>query len=239
MPAIARKSPTPTRVNDVDTTVGRGRCHIFAVPSGVPRASLLLGHSSTGIASPDLITLAAGLPPFGIEVVLVEQPWSLAGEGAAPPITQLDQAWLEMVADLRRGGVGLRRLAVGGRGVGARVACRTARQVSPSSILVLAFPLFGRHADEDRAAELAAAAEVVPVTVVQGTEDKLGGPADIAVAVSEHGQRVLTVGIPFLDHNFALPARATITDSEARLVLLESARHSVLRDGNTGPLLAR
>jgi predicted alpha/beta-hydrolase family hydrolase len=239
VPAIIRKAPTPTRVEDMETGVGLGRGHIFAVPSGVPRASLLLGHSSTGIASPDLSTLAAGLPPLGIEVVLVEQPWSVAGRGTAPEITQLDQAWLDMVADLRRGGVGLRRLAVGGRGAGARVACRTARQVGPSAVLSLAFPLAVRRDEEDRAAELAAAAEVAPVTVVQGTEDKLGGPADIAIAVSEHGQRVLTVGIPFLDHDFTLPARATITDSEARLVLLESARRTVLRSGNTGPLLAR
>ena len=77
------------------------------------------------------------------------------------------------------------------------------------------------------------------MTVVQGTEDRLGGPADIAIAVLQHGQRVLTVGIPFLDHDFVLPARATITDYEARTVLLESARRTVLRTRNTGPLLSR
>jgi predicted alpha/beta-hydrolase family hydrolase len=239
VPAIIRKVPRPTRVEDIETGAGPGRGHVFSVPTGVPRASLLLGHSSTGINSPDLATLAEGLPPFGIEVVLVEQPWSVAGRDAAPDIAQLDQAWLAMVADLRRGGIGLRRLAVGGRGVGARVACRTAQQVGPSAVLGLAFPLAARRDDEDRAAELALAAEVAPVTVVQGTEDRFGGPADIAIAVSQHGQRVLTVGIPFLDHDFVLPARATITDYEARTVLLESARRTVLRTGNTGPLLSR
>ena len=199
MPPIARKPPTPTRVDDVDTSVGRGRCHIFAVPTGVPRASLLVGHSSTGIASPDLITLAAGLPPFGIEVVLLEQPWSVAGEAAAPPITQLDQAWLEMVADLRRSGVGLRRLAVGGRGVGARVACRTAPQVSPSSVLCLAFPWHppGRP-ERSRSGEVAPLAHAGgPVLLVQGGSDPFGQPPEgirgensvttAVIAGSDHG----------------------------------------------------
>lgn len=239
MPAITRKVPTPTKVEMIDTAQGPGRAHIFAVPHGVPRASLVLGHSSTGIHSPDLATLADGLPPFGIEVVLVEQPWLVAGREKSPQLSLQEEAWVESVADLRRGGIGLRRLAVGGRGVGARVACRTAQQTQPAAILCLAFPLSPRRSEEDRAEELATAAAVAPVTVVQGTQDKLGGPADIAVAVAEHGQRVLTVGIPFLDHRFALPARASITDYEARLVLIESARRTVLRGGNTGPLLAR
>lgn len=239
MPAIAKKVPTPTRVEDLATGSGVGRGHVYAVPTGVPRASLLLGHSVSGIASPDLITLAAGLPQSGIEVVLVEQPWHVAGHERPPQNEELDQAWVSMVAHLRRSGIGLRRLAVGGRGAAARVACRTAHQVKPSSVLGLAFPLAARGGAEDHAAEIAAAAEVAPVAVVQGTEDRLGGPADIAVSVSEHGQQVLTVGIPFLDHDFRLTAGATITDFEARTVLIEAARRTVLRSGNTGPLLAR
>jgi predicted alpha/beta-hydrolase family hydrolase len=239
VPPITRKAPTPTRVETIDTAQGPGRAHIFAVPHGVPRASLVLGHSSTGIHSPDLATLAEGLPPLGIEVAIIEQPWLVAGREKSPQLSLLDEAWAESVADLRRGGIGLRRLAIGGRGVGARVACRTAPQIQPAAVLCLAFPLFPRKPEDDRSEELAGAAAVAPVTVVQGTEDKLGGPADIAVAVAEHGQRVLTVGIPFLDHHFVLPARASITDYEARLVVIESARHTVLRGGNTGPLVAR
>lgn len=240
MPAITRKVPTPTRVETIDTAQGSGRAHIFAVPHGVPRASLVLGHSSTGVHSPDLATLADALPPLGIEVVIVEQPWLVAGREKPPQLSLLDEAWIESVADLRRSGIGLRRLAIGGRGVGARVACRTAPLIQPAAVLCLAFPLFTRRPeDDDRSEELARAAAVAPVTVVQGTEDKFGGPADIAVAVAEHGQRVLTVGIPFLDHRFELPARASITDYEARMVLIESARRTVLRGGNTGPLLAR
>ncbi len=242
MPPITRKMPTPTRVADITTSHGLGRAHLFAVPRGVPRASIILGHGAgAGIESPGLAALAAGLPQYGIEVVLVEQPWKVSGNPVAPATSVLDTAWIEIVADLRRSGIGLRRLAVGGRSGGARVACRTAAQIKPASILLLAYPLYPpRQTDADRAGELAAAAALAPVTVVQGTEDKYGGPADVALAVAEHGQRVLAVGIPFLDHSFHLKAKATITDSEARMVLVESARRSVLRSaGNTGPLLAR
>ena len=160
---------------------------------------------------------------------------------AAPSKSLLDEAWVEIVADLRRGGVGLRRLAVGGRGSGARVACRTAARTKPDCVFCTAFPLDpSRQGNKDRGEEIAAAAAVVPVTIIQGTADRFGGPPEVAASVAQHGQRVLTVGIPFLDHTFNLAEKATITDSEARLILVEAARRAVLRGaGNTGPLLAR
>ena len=243
MPPITRKVPKPTRVEDIETSQGLARAHIFAVPHGVPRASLVLGHSAgAGVASPDLSTLADGLPGYGIEVVLAEQPWHVAGRGVAPHRNVLDAAWIEIVAALRRSGIGLRRLSVGGRSSGARVACRTVQETQPASVLCLAFPLLPPKAQQgpDRGAELAHAAAAVPTTVVQGTEDRWGGPPDIAAAVAEHGQRVLAVAIPFVDHAFNLPTSATITDSEARLILVEVARRAVLRSGgNSGPLLER
>ena len=244
MPPITRKVPTPTKVADIETSHGTAQAHIFAVHRGVPRASLILGQgagSGTVLSSPDLATLADELPGHGIEVVLVEQPWKVAGNPVEPAADVLHRAWIEIVADLRRSGIGLRRLALGGRSGGARVACRTAELTKPACLVCLAFPLIPpRKAGQDRASELAAAAAVAPVTVVQGTEDKYGGPADVAALVAKHGQRVLVVAIPFLDHSFDLKPRATVTDSEIRLILVEATRRTVLRAaGNTGPLLAR
>ncbi len=242
MPPITRNLPKASRVEDVNTSHGPARAHVFTVHHGVPRASLILGHGAGGgIASPDLATLADELPRYGIEVVLAEQPWRVAGGSVAPAKTVLDGAWIEIVAGLRRSGIGLRRLAVGGRSSGARVACRTAAQIQPACVICLAFPLIPpRQSHNDRASELAAAAEVAPTTVIQGTADKFGTPPDVAALVAEHGQRVLTVAIPFLDHSFHLKPKATITDSEARLILTEAARRAVLRGaGNSGPLLAR
>lgn len=242
MPPITRKPAEPTRVDDVATSHGKARAHVFTVPHGVPRASLILGHGAgAGVGSPDLQTLADGLPRYGIEVVLVEQPWHVAGNPVAAHKQVLDAAWVEAVAALRRSGVGLRRLVVGGHSAGARVACRTVEHTRPTAVLCLAFPLQPPGPDKpDRGEELALAAAHAPTTVIQGTEDRFGGPPEVAAAVAEHGQRVLAVAIPFLDHSFSLRSGATITDSEARMILIEASRRAVLRSaGNTGPLLER
>jgi hypothetical protein len=233
--------PTATRVEDIPTSRGLARAHHFAVPHGVPRASLVLGHGAgAGPHAPDLSTLAAGLPVHGIEVVLAEQPWHVAGRPVAPHRNELDAAWIEIVAALRRSGVGLRRLAVGGRSSGARVACRTVATTKPAAVLCLAYPLRPGKDRPDRGSELAAAAEYAPTTVIQGTRARFGGPPEIASAVATHGQRVLAVAVPFCDHSFHLAAGATITDYEARMVLIEAALRAVLRLGrNSGPLLER
>lgn len=242
MRPIITKLPAPTRVEDLSTSAGPVRAHHFAVPHGVPRASLIYGHGgAAGVESPDLATLAAGLPSAGIEVVLVEQPWHVQGREKPDAKGVLDAVWVEAVSQLRRGGVGLRRLVVGGHGTGARVACRSVAATGPQAVLCTAFPLWhAKKAEVERSGELAAAAHLVPVTVVQGTADRFGGPAEIATLAAAHGVRVLTVALPFVDHAFTLDDRATITDSEARLILVEVARRAVLREpGNTGPLLAR
>jgi len=239
---MTRKTPAPTRVDDIPTSHGPARAHIFAVPRGVPRASLILGHGAgAGVASPDLSTLAAALPERGIEVVLAEQPWKVAGKPVAAPAAQLDAAWVQIVAALRRSGVGLRRLALGGRSTGARVACRTAGLTKPAAVVCLAYPLIRpKHPERDRAGELAAAAAVAPATVIQGTEDRYGGPADVAVRVAAHGQRVLAVAVPAADHSFHLSSHAALTDWETRAIVVESAQRAVLRPaGNSGPLLER
>lgn len=240
--SIASDLPPAATVTDIETTAGLARAHIYPVPHGVPRASIVLGHSAgAGLQSPELVAVAQDLPGFGIEVVLVEQPWLVAGRRVADPAAKLDSSWVQAVSALRRSGVGLRRLVVGGRSAGARVACRTVLSTKAEAVVAFAFPLRNpRNREASRAGELAAAAAVVPVTVIQGTRDAYGEPADVATSAAELGQRVLTIAVPFADHSFALSARATITGHEARIVIVEAARRVILhRRGNVGPLLAR
>lgn len=242
MRPIISKFPEPSRIDDITTGQGKARAYFYTVAHGVPRASLILGHGTgAGTESPDLQTLADGLPRYGIEVVLAEQPWHVAGKPVAPHKKSLDGAWVEIVAALRRSGVGLRRLVVGGRSAGARVACRTVEGTKPASVLCLAFPLRpDRDGSPDRGDELAHAAAYAPTTVIQGTEDRFGGPPEVAMVAAEHGQRVIAAAVPFADHTFELRKGATITDSEARMILIEVARRAVMRSaGNAGPLLER
>lgn len=242
MPVLLTDPPTPERIVDIPTQEGPARAHHFPALRGSPRASLVLGHGAGGgVQSSDLNCLAKALPESGVEVVLVEAPWRVAGRPVAGAKATLDRSWVESVAALRRGGIGLRRLVVGGRSTGARVACRTLSKTKADAVLCLAFPLHKPGStDTTRAEEIATAAAQAPVVVIQGAKDRYGKPTEVACAVTEYGQRALTVSVPFVDHSFDLAKRATITRTEARLIISVASLHAIVaRRGNVGPLLAR
>jgi predicted alpha/beta-hydrolase family hydrolase len=176
----------------IGTPVGPAR----AVPSTAldAVATVVLGHGAGGgIQAPDLVALARELPRRNISVVLVEQPWRVAGRKVSAPPATLDRAWLAVLEELEIG----TPLVMGGRSAGARVACRTALTSGAHGVVALAFPLHppGRP-QQSRVAELTGAG--VPVLVVQGTRDLFGGPAEFPrrtelrpVDGADHGFKVL------------------------------------------------
>ena len=138
-------------------------------------AALLLGHGAGGgVGAPDLLAATRVALAAEVTVVLVEQPYRVAGRRAPAPAGQLDAAWLAVVAHARSL-LGAGPLLFGGRSSGARVACRTATAGGAAGVLCLAFPVHppGRP-EKDRLAELAA--PTVPVLVVQGERDPFGRP---------------------------------------------------------------
>ena len=189
-------------VSLVPTPLGDARVHTTAADD--PVATLVLGHGAGGgVGTPDLLALASRLPPLGVSVLLVDQPWVVAGRKVAPPPPTLDRGWLGALASL--GGQGLHgRLLVGGRSAGARVACRTAETVGAAGVLALAFPLHPPAGRPTRLPELDLPADAgLPVLVLQGTRDSFGGPADlpaapgrvvVPVAGADHSFRVLKGG---------------------------------------------
>lgn len=216
------------QVLDVATPRGPARLLTHPARSREPRATLVLGHGAGGgSTAADLAELAARLPAAGIEVVLVEQPWRVAGKRVAPAPAILDEAWLAAVEHVRDARPADRRLVLGGRSAGARVACRTAADLGAHAVCCLAFPLHppGRP-ERTRWTELAAAAAVVPVTVVQGDRDPFGSAAELLAATTASGPAVTTVAIPWADHSFAVPARAPITRAEALAVLVAAVRRA-------------
>ncbi len=226
---------TASDVWEVPTPSGTARSHLYAVPHGRPRASLVLGHGvGRGVDSPDLQAIAAGLPGEGVEVVLVEQPWHVEGRRIGGAASTLDRAWTAVLADLRSRGIGVRRLVVGGRSTGARVACRTVADVHPAALLLLAFPLYPARrtsvtgAPPTRLPELVAAARVIPTIVVQGTRDRMGAPGEIAVGLAEEAVTARVVPIPGADHSFAVPARSEVSLDDALGLVVRAARATAL-----------
>jgi predicted alpha/beta-hydrolase family hydrolase len=141
-------------------------------PVDAPAAALVLGHGAGGgVESPDLVGATQAALEAGLSVVLVEQPYRVAGRRSPAPAAQLDAAWISVVEQL---GLDV-PLIVGGRSLGARVACRTAGELGAKAVLCLAFPVHPPGKPEkSRLAELDAV--TVPTLVVQGERDPFGRP---------------------------------------------------------------
>jgi predicted alpha/beta-hydrolase family hydrolase len=213
------RAPRTVRIDtvDVDTPVGPARLHVHAVSR--PKALVVLGHGAgRGSDTADLLGLAQALPQAGVSVVLVDQPWVLAGRRVATAPATLDVAWVAALAQVRAAAGSSRRvpLVAGGRSAGARVACRTAEAVGAAAVLALAFPLVPpasrASADKHRAAlgkrrpELGAPlAAGVPLVVVQGESDVFGGASELADVLADLAQGARTaaetVAVPGADHS--------------------------------------
>jgi predicted alpha/beta-hydrolase family hydrolase len=159
---------------EIDTPHGQANVHLRPV-EGSP-AALVLGHGAGGgVTSRDLVTATEVALSEGIGVALVEQPYRVAGRRSPAPVRRLDEAWTAVLAHLREGELRGLPLVVGGRSLGARVACRTAEATGAVGVLCLAFPLQPpRGSAQSRLSELD---EVqVPTLVVQGARDPFGMP---------------------------------------------------------------
>jgi len=148
------------------------------------------------VTSRDLVTATDAARAEGVSVALVEQPYRVAGRRSPAPARQLDAAWSAVVERLRERELAGPPLVVGGRSLGARVACRTAGAAGAVGVLCLAFPLLPpRRASgkppESRLPELDAVS--VPVLVVQGERDPFGmpQPGPLRTVVRVHGDHSL------------------------------------------------
>jgi predicted alpha/beta-hydrolase family hydrolase len=185
-----------------------------SVGSIVPGCAVVLLHGAgSGTDVPVLAQLAELLVDAGVDVARLEMPYRVAGRRAPDRATRLDAVLRAAVAALSGAPV-----ALAGRSMGARVACRCARDVGAAGVLALGFPLYpagsaGRPPSAqgtmitpplaggrpDRGAELAGTG--VPVLVVQGDRDRFGMPQpDAARGIEVH----VVAGA---DHEFHTRAR--------------------------------
>ncbi len=163
-----------TRI-DIETTQGPAWADLTRPRN--PRALAVLTHGAGGpVTTKDLLAINASLAAGGVAVALVTQPYVVAGRRTPPKTEPQDDAWLQLIAALRRRrGLKDLPLIVGGRSNGARLAARTATAAGASCCVALAFPVHPPGKPENsRLSELDAAG--VPTLVVQGERDPFGMP---------------------------------------------------------------
>jgi len=170
----ARATIRLVTTREIPTPHGPARAHIHAARDA--RTALVLGHGAGGgVGAPDLVAVRDAALEQGVAVALVEQPYRVAGRRSPAPAKQLDAAWSAVVEDLRARELAGARLIVGGRSLGARVACRTSDATGAAAVLCLAFPVHPPGRPEvSRLRELDAV--TVPTLVVQGDRDPFGMP---------------------------------------------------------------
>jgi hypothetical protein len=174
-----------------------GPAHVVLERPERPAFLVVLTHGSGGTPdSADVLAVRDAARSLGAATALVTQPYRVRGGRAPGSAAKQDAAWGELVGALRRetarDGAPL-PLVQCGRSNGARVVCRTAREVGAAGVIALAFPLHppGKP-DRSRDAELRSASEKgasgkgasgkgatgTRVLVVNGGRDPFGVPAE-------------------------------------------------------------
>jgi len=183
-------------VRELGTPHGDARVQVHLVDR--PRAGLVLGHGAGGgVTARDLVAATEAALALDLRVVLVEQPYRVAGRRSPAPAAQLDTAWRTVVEAVRSDELDGLRVLAGGRSSGARVACRTAEAVGAVAVLCLAFPLVppARRSGAEPVSRLAELDAVsVPTLVVQGANDRFGIPPEgrhrtVVVVPGDHALR--------------------------------------------------
>ncbi|NQV58719.1 MAG: alpha/beta hydrolase [Alphaproteobacteria bacterium] len=152
--------------------------------------TLVLAHGAgAAMDSPFMAAFAQGLGARGIAVARFEFPYMAARRATGkkrPPDRQpiLLQTWREVIAQLGEQ-PGIRRLAIGGKSMGGRMASLLAAEggqdISDAvgALVCLGYP-FHPAGKPDRLRNEHLAALSLPSLIVQGERDPLGNRADVA-----------------------------------------------------------
>jgi predicted alpha/beta-hydrolase family hydrolase len=188
-------------VLEIETPHGPARAHLQRVED--TRGALVLGHGAGGgVEAPDLVAAAEAARSERFSVALVEQPYRVLGRRSPAPAKRLDEAWIAVLEWLAGDELAGLPLIVGGRSLGARVACRTVETTSAAAVLCLAFPLIppgrGDKPPQSRLPELDAVP--LPVLVIQGASDRFGMPPDgpkrrVVEVAGDHGLKADTAAV--------------------------------------------
>ena len=148
-------------------------------PDSTEKALVLAHGAGAGMRSPFMESFAAGLAARGVTVFRFEFPYmreiGATGRRRPPnPLAVLEAAWRGLIAELSP-----RRLIIGGKSMGGRVASLVADDSNAAGLVCLGYPFHPPGKPEKlRTAHLATLR--TPALICQGTRDPFGTRADVA-----------------------------------------------------------
>jgi predicted alpha/beta-hydrolase family hydrolase len=179
-------------------------------PAGV---TVVVAHGAgAGMSHPFLVSTARGLAARGLDAVTFNFPYMEGkGRSAPNPAPQLEACYRALIATLaERGWLQGRRLVIGGKSMGGRMATMVAAAADAGSapvahpidgVVALGYPLHPPGQPQKlRVAHFATLR--APLLVVQGTRDTFGGPHELAPHLSPLGSRATIHPIERGDHSF-------------------------------------
>jgi uncharacterized protein len=189
----AARYPAWVEISALQLDTGQGPAEVKVAKARKPSFLLVMTHGAGGgVETRDVLAAGDAAAGLGATVALVLQPYRVRGASAPGNAARQDEAWLEIIAALKKANRGV-PLVQGGRSNGARLACRTAQAAQARAVIALAFPLHPPgHPEKSRVEELRAAA--TDVLVVNGERDPFGVPAssDASRVVVLPGEAVKT-----------------------------------------------
>ncbi|MCA1586087.1 MAG: hypothetical protein LC791_15395 [Acidobacteria bacterium] len=188
-----------------------------------PFSLLVLAHGAgAGQFSSSMKAYAAGLAARGVVTVTFNFPYTEAKRRTPDRAPVLERAFRRaIVASARHPPARGRRLFIGGKSMGGRMATHLAAGPAAwpdapalAGVVVFGYPLRppGRHQSGDRVSHLHR--RTVPMLIVQGTRDPFGSPEDIRVATQGGAASAPLLNVLAVeggDHSLGVPKSAPRT----------------------------
>lgn len=148
-------------------------------PDSATKALVLAHGAGAGMRSPFMEAFAIGLAARDVAVLRFEFPYmreiGATGRRRPPnPLRVLEQTWRDVIAELAP-----RRLVIGGKSMGGRIASLVADDCQAAGLVCLGYPFHPPGKPEKtRTAHLATLK--TPTLICQGSRDTLGTRDDVA-----------------------------------------------------------
>lgn len=173
-------------------------------------ALFVFAHGAgAGERHPFMIAFGRGLAARGIDVVTFNFPYMNQKRRVPDKAPVLEARFREVIETARQGERAGRRLFIGGKSMGGRMATHLAAQgatANLSGVIALGYPLHppGKP-DQPRTAHLPAIA--TPVLIVQGEHDVFGTPTELEPVIATMRAAVTLHVVTGADHSLKVRGR--------------------------------